>query len=524
MDDLFISDALSAIPGIPSTQNSSPNAAQHTLPEHGEATPASPYTGAFPGYNSADMAKKPAKRAKVQEPAAKRAKSKGRSVKQVKAEPLTLEEQKKQRRRNQIASSVQRHREKKKCLVSTLQSDLKRLTEQLETLRAERRKQMDNEMLVVYQEQAMTQRRKRKQAEETNQTLKQALFQQTAFLGGMQALMGGGGMLCSKELEFHDWIHSYTALASRDALARRKEYVAHFTQSKMDLAHKLVLKDTEMETQRLLAMGQVYSAKVRILHDGTRDFEEMPDGLEVSMMRNLFGSAQESRRAEENAADGRVIKHFSAVFLIKETPGVSLQRMQEVAFASMRSIGVYYPAAGYESRALDHVEVQDDEKGETQSSVYYTGLSSTMDPTYEVLDRSQHGEEITVEARVLCREQRSRDEGMILWDYVDEDALCPLPQDKPGQKMIRRNTCGGVLIRREPNSGMLSMRVVCVKAFCPLESPKNQPAIANGSEAEEAQRAVARRIGLQATECERLKDRCTGYIFRNVTSQLGVTF
>ncbi|KAG7400829.1 hypothetical protein PHYBOEH_004343 [Phytophthora boehmeriae] len=101
----------------------------------------------------------------------------------------------------------------------------------------------------------MTQRRKRKQAEETNQTLKQALFQQTAFLGGMQALMHGGNLPCSKELEFQDWVHSYTALASRDALARRKEYVAHFTHSKMDLATKLVLKDTEAETQRLLVTG-----------------------------------------------------------------------------------------------------------------------------------------------------------------------------------------------------------------------------------------------------------------------------
>ncbi|KAF4317118.1 hypothetical protein BBO99_00005643 [Phytophthora kernoviae] len=342
----------------------------------------------------------------------------------------------------------------------------------------------------------MTQRRKRKQAEETNQNLKQALFQQTAFLGGMQSLMRGGNLPCSKELEFQDWVHSYTALASRDALARRKEYVAHFTRSKMDLANKLVIKDTEAETQRLLATGQVYSARVRILHDGTRDFEEMPSGLEMSMMRELFGRQQGNKT--DDAADGCVVKQFSAVFLFKETAKVTLDRLQDAAFASMRGIGLYYPGAGYESRALDQVDVQDQDQTATNLRVYYTGLSASMDPTYE----------------------RGRDGGMLLLDYVDEDALCPLPADLPGQKMIRRNCCGGVVVRREADSGMLSMRVACVKSFCPLEKKKNIP---NTLEDEEARRAVARRIGLQATECERLKDRCTGYVFRTVANQLGVT-
>ncbi|KAG7400830.1 hypothetical protein PHYBOEH_004344 [Phytophthora boehmeriae] len=143
-----------------------------------------------------------------------------------------------------------------------------------------------------------------------------------------------------------------------------------------------------------------------------------------------------------------------------------------------------------------------------------------MDPTYEVLDKGQEKAPITVEARALCCEQRGRDGGLLLMDYVDEDALCPLPVDLPGQKMIRRTCCGGVVVRREANSGMMSMRIACVKSFCPFEKKKG---VAATPEAEEARRAVARRIGLQATECERLKDRCTGYVFRTVASQLGVT-
>ncbi|RLN93710.1 hypothetical protein BBJ28_00015479 [Nothophytophthora sp. Chile5] len=421
----------------------------------------------------------------------------------VKTEPLSLEEQKKLRRRSQIASSVQRHREKKKGVVSGLQSDLAQLTAQLTMLRAERRSQLaDDDQLVAYEEEAMTQRRKRKQAEQTNQRLKQALFQQTAFLGGMRALMGGGGLPCTRELEFHDWVHSYTALASRDALARRKEYVAHFSRSKMQLATKLVLKETEAETARLVATGQRYYSHVRLLHDGTQEFHELDLHEDSLVKRELFRCANVNTSEQTlDAGDGRVIKQFSSVFLFQETAECTMERLLDVAFASAKLVGVYWPAAGYESRTLDEVEVQEEEE---QSRVYFTDLAASM----EVVDAAPSSDEITVEARVLCREQRGRDHGAILWDYVDSDALHPLPTGQ-SSKVIRRNCCGGVVIRREPDTGLLSMRSVSVKAFAPLAKSLSEPT----PDAEEAQRAVARRIGLQATECERLKERCTRYVY-----------
>ncbi|RLN66113.1 hypothetical protein BBJ28_00011814 [Nothophytophthora sp. Chile5] len=424
----------------------------------------------------------------------------------VKTEPLSLEEQKKLRRRSQIASSVQRHREKKKGVVSGLQSDLAQLTAQLATLRAERRSQLaDDDQLVAYEEEAMTQRRKRKQAEQTNQRLKQALFQQTAFLGGMRALMGGGGLPCTRELEFHDWVHSYTALASRDALARRKEYVAHFSRSKMQLATKLVLKETEAETARLVATGQRYYSHVRLLHDGTREFHELDMHEDSLVKRELFRSGHESVGEQTpDAGDGRVIKQFASVFLFRETAECTMERLLDVAFASAKLVGVYWPAAGYESRTLDEVEVQEEEE---QSRVYFTDLAASM----EVVDAAPSSDEITVEARVLCREQRGRDHGAILWDYVDSDALHPLPTGQ-SSKVIRRNCCGGVVIRREPGTGLLSMRSVSVKAFAPLAKSQSEPR-ETAPDSEEAQRAVARRIGLQATECERLKERCTRYVY-----------
>ncbi|OWZ07332.1 hypothetical protein PHMEG_00020285 [Phytophthora megakarya] len=545
LSDILINDALNSLPP-PSVVNLSPRSShltQNSVPNpqfgQSEATPASPFTGALPaGYsssssvNSAPDAVQVAPRAVGKAPGPKKvARGRGRSRKvdgEMKKEPLTLEEQKKQRRRSQIASSVQRHREKKKCLVSSLQAELAGLTTQLATLRAQRRAQLaDNDQLVAYEEEAMTQRRKRKQSEQDNQVLKQALFQQTAFLGGMRALMGGGGLPCSKTLEFHDWtlefhdwVHSYTALASRDALARRKEYVAHFPQSKMELATKLVLKNTEEETQRLIAMGEVYMGHVKMLHDGTRDALEMTDG--DVMMRELFGRPNSGSQCctPDESGDGQVIKEFTSVFLFKETAQCTLDTLIDFVFTSMRSIGVYYPGSVYQSRSVDEVYHEEDD-GVTKSRVYYTDIAATMEPILEIVDEPREADEIKVEARVITREQRSRDEGMILWDYVDNDSLHPMPVHTPGRKTIRRNVCGGMLIRREPGTGMLSVRHTSIKGYCPLAKPKESEISAPETlDAEEAQRAVSRRIALQATEYERIKDRCTRYVFNDITSRL----
>ncbi|KAF4041559.1 hypothetical protein GN244_ATG06203 [Phytophthora infestans] len=541
LSDLLIDDALSALPPPPAATLShhSPHLTQTSAQlGQSEASPASPFSGALPaGYSSSssassipDVAQVAPQSVATSEGPKNVAKGRGRGRKVagsgLKKEPLTLEEQKKQRRRSQIASSVQRHREKKKCLVTSLQAEMAGLTAQLSTLRAQRRAQLaDNDQLVAYEEEAMTQRRKRKQAEQRNQVLKQALFQQTAFLGGMRALMGGGGLPCSKTLEFHDWVHSYTALASRDALARRKEYVAHFPKSKMELANNLVLKNTEGETQRLLAWGQVYSGSVKMLHDGTRDAQLLGDGDTDVLMRELFNTTTNTPTntphccTADEAGDGRVIKEFTSVFLFKETPQCTLDMILDLVFTSMRSIGVYYPGVAYQSRSVDEVYL-DEGDGVTKSRIYYTDLAASMEPILEIVDESRQTDEIKVEARVITREQRNSDGGMILWDYVDDDSLHPMPVDTPGRKTIRRNVCGAMVIRREAGTGVISVRHTSIKGYCPLPKAKNSPSTPETPDAEEARRAVSRRIGLQASECDRINDRCTRYVFNDITSRL----
>ncbi|TDH74115.1 hypothetical protein CCR75_000029 [Bremia lactucae] len=519
LSDLLSDDAL-AVDSPPSVIHCSPHSAP-LMPQllqdvqfHPNAfTPTSPVTGSLPPRNctgmnasgamkathSAGLSCCPKKIAKGREG--------GRKVPTVglRKELLSLEEQKKQRRRSQIASSVQRHREKKKSLIRLLQTEMARLMQQVAQLRADRR---ENGQLVAYEEEAMRQRRKRKQTELTNEQLKQALFQQMAFVGGMRALMGSHHLSSSKTLEFHDWVHSYTKFAFRDALARRKEYVSHFSKSKTELSMNIVLKNTEIETQKLLATGQLYMGKVSMLHDGTRQGQELTDGLTDVIMRNLLDKTQ----ADVNG-DGRVIKEFTSVFLFPETAQCSLEKLLDLVFASMRTVGVYYPNSVYQSRAVDEVtKVEAD--GVTQSCIYYSNLLASMEPVFEIVEDDH---EIKVEARVITQEQRGPHGGTILWDYVDDDTLHPLPLDATTRKTIRRNVCGGMVIRREPGTNMFSVRHTSMKSYSPLPPAHDR---SGGSDAEEVRRAVTRRIGLQASECDRMKDQCTRHVYETITHRL----
>ncbi|CAI5718059.1 unnamed protein product [Hyaloperonospora brassicae] len=532
LSDIFITDALNSLP--PSsiidlnqdldfgTQEDTPNDPRCC---QSETTPSSPFSGALSAEstypNNSSWIEEIAVPANDEDllqpveppPAVKhvtRARGRGRKVVSTAApkKPTAgLDEHKKQRRRSQIALGVQRHREKKRSQVVSLQTEMSRLTSQLATLRAERRAHLaNNDELMGYEEEAMTQRRKRKQAEQHNQLLKEALFQQTTFLGGMRAMMGGSNLLLSKTLEFHDWVHSYTALSATDALVRRKEYVAHFPRSKMELARNIVIQNTEEDTLRLLATGGTTTANIRIVHDGTRHAHEMHAESAAAMTRDLFG--RRSSRQDpytsfvDDAGDGRVIKEFSSVFFFPETEHCTPRSLMNILARSLKTIGVYYTGVSYEARASEEVHLEED-NGLTHSDVYYSDLVASMEPVIEEVDEADTAGNIDVEARVLTRVQCGQDEGILLWDYADEDTLHPIPVDSPDRKAIRRNVCGAMT------------RIVRWR------SPRRTwSGGSEASDAEEIRRAITRRIGLQATESERLRDRCLGYIYNDIVRRL----
>lgn len=330
-----------------------------------------------------------------------RARGKKVATLDLKYDSLSREDQKKQKRRLQIALGVQRHLEKKRRLMSSLQAEMTRLT----TLKDARREQLlEYDKLIMCEEETMTQQRKRKQDEHMNQILKQALFHQTTFFGDNEALLRPDRVVSSRTLEFHDWMHSYMVLMSRDTLVRRKVYVAHFPQSKMDLAKKLVLRNTEAETQKLLATDQAYCRNVKILHDGIRDTQEL-DGRHTDVGRPNT-KINHCDTIHNDAGDGRVTKEFASVFLFQETAHCTIGTLMDMLFASMKSIGVYYPGSAYQSHLVDEV-YQDNEV--TISRVYYSDLRATMQPFFEVVDDLHNTQDIKVEARVLSRELRGRD-------------------------------------------------------------------------------------------------------------------
>lgn len=419
---------------------------------------------------------------------------------------LSAEEVKKRRRRSQIASSVQRHREKKKGVVTGLKLELAELSSELERLR-EARKARDpaHARLVDSEEAAVTQRRKRRQAEELNDRMKKALFQQTAFIFGMRGLLdgSGGSMPIPGELHFHDWIHSYTVLsAPKDAAARHKEYIAHFSESKLDLAQKLVARETDCVMPRL-SRAAPYFARTRVLHDGTRQFEDERD----------FSTAR-ALRGTEDAGDGRVVKKFLSVFLFDERLCGPPERLHALAFESSKDVGVYWPAAGYAARTLDRAE------SPSGGSVTYADMAADMGVidgrSRADSDGSESDDDLRVEARVLCREQQSDIDGsgVIVWDYVDRDELSTAAGSSSAPPEIRRECCGAVTVQREAG-GLVSMRSVSVKVFSPAGGAGTE---ADGNEEQRAE--VGRRLGLLATEAERQQEKCTRFVYEAICERL----
>ncbi|CAI5718034.1 unnamed protein product [Hyaloperonospora brassicae] len=348
---------------------------------------------------------------------------------------------------------------------------MSQLTSHLATLRAQRRAQLaNNDELMKYEEEAMTQRRKREQAEQHNQLLKKAQLFQQDDVSREHAGHDGRQQLAAFQdarVHFGALVHG---LVGPESLGRRKEYVAHFPRSKMELARNIVIQNTEEDTLRLLATGGTATANIRILHDGTRQRARCA----LSRLGHHTGPFWE----------------FSSVFVFPVTVHCTLHALMHIVASSMKTIGVYSSGVSYAARASEEVHLEED-NGLTHSDVYYSDLVASMEPVIEEVDEADTAGNIDVEARVLTRVQCGQDEGILLWDYADEDALHPIPVASPDRKAIRRNVCA-----QERAGGP------------------------EASDAEEIRRAITRRIGLQATESERLRDWCLGYVYNDIVRRL----
>lgn len=384
--------------------------------------------------------------------------------------------------------------------MTSLKHDLAALTSHLAMLRSQRKFMHANDRMVEWEEEAITQRRKRKQSEEVNERMKKALFQQTVFLRGMHSMITG--LPAPRELEFHDWIHSYTVLGAHDLAARRREYQALFSESKLDLSSKIVCRETDVITAKLSAKNPYY-AQVRVLHDGTN---EVVDEADVYIKREVNDVDAVA------LSNGQVMKKYTFIFVFEEQTVGSFDQFIETCFQSMKSVGVFWPAERYSSRVQDAIETSD-------SRIYYSDLTASMD----VVD-DRKDSDCMFEARMLATvTKRSEDEGLIVWDYADKDEVYPLTagQDSNRSSVVQRNSCGAVVVRREPG-GLISMRSVTIKIFAPLGA-KTQSETKNSAVESENAAIVNRRIALQASDYDQANSRCIKFAYGAMLDAIAAT-
>ncbi|TMW61889.1 hypothetical protein Poli38472_010952 [Pythium oligandrum] len=393
-----------------------------------------------------------------------------------------------QRRRSQIATSVQRHREKKRQHRESLKQEFVELSAYLKLLQRQcKQRHTDEERVVARGEEEVTEeRRKRHHSEALNQSLKKALFEQTSFLMGMRSITSN--MPAPREMHIHDWLHSYTVLSAGDEAARRKEYLSYFNDCKMDMALKLILRETDGLVPRL-SLANPSFAQVRIVYDGTDcgyDVEEM------FVPREL--------RQEEAfvvPGTGQLVKKLTSVFLFQEHSGFTFDKFFEATVNATKQVGIYWPSSGWMPEALDVLDLED------SSRMSYSNFHGSMTIHDDRVVPS--GEDVAVETRMLSRTKKWEDEAVIAWDYADRDEMYPIT----GDRSIRRDMCGAVVIRREGN-GLISYRSVSIKIFAPTDL---QATIDDNDRA-----LIQRRIYLQSGELEAAKNKCLLSVYHSLAA------
>ncbi|KAI9997659.1 hypothetical protein PInf_001590 [Phytophthora infestans] len=148
----------------------------------------------------------------------------------------------KARRRAQVASSARRLRCKKKNERMTLKTEANYLEQQLDTLRSRHKQSRANNAVAAWEERAIAQRHKRRQAEKTNEQLRQALFLQSGFVRNLRSMFIDT-MPCSIELNMRNFLHTPTRLL-KDQRSRVRNLESVCTDAKLDMAKQIIMEET----------------------------------------------------------------------------------------------------------------------------------------------------------------------------------------------------------------------------------------------------------------------------------------
>lgn len=106
-------------------------------------------------------------------------------------------EDRKARRRAQVAVSARRHRTRKKNEMMELRKQVGALNSHLEFLRSKHKLLRSDGAVAEWEERAMAMRHKRRQAEDMNEQLKRALFVQRGFVRDLKSVFSNSPMFSS---------------------------------------------------------------------------------------------------------------------------------------------------------------------------------------------------------------------------------------------------------------------------------------------------------------------------------------
>ncbi|KAG7398757.1 Transportin-3 [Phytophthora boehmeriae] len=296
----------------------------------------------------------------------------------------------KARRRAQVASSARRLRCRKKNEMMMLKTEASILEQQLEGLRLKHKQMRANGAVAAWEEMAIAQRHKRRQAEQTHEQLRHALFLQSGFMRNLKSMFSQS-MPCSIELNMRNLLHTPTHLLKESSESRVRGLEAVCTEAKLDMAKRIVLDETGSITP--FTTPHISCQQIDL-------------GASCFGMTTVAVYALETKNA---------CKTFKSVC------------------NAVLNCAAMWPNYSLVNSSLKLVDVPP------------TKLNIRYGVAHQVYQSDATGDQVSVETREVSYYKWTDGRGILLWDYVDADDVHPLQKDTTAV----RCTIGAVLVQPE---------------------------------------------------------------------------
>ncbi|ETP48057.1 hypothetical protein, variant 2 [Phytophthora nicotianae P10297] len=341
------------------------------------------------------------------------------------------------RRRAQLASSARRLRCRKKGERMTLKTEANFLEQQLQTLRSKHKQMRANNAIAAWEERAIAQRHKRRQAEKTNEQLRHALFLQSGFVRNLRSMFCDA-MPTSIELNMRNFLHTPTRLL-KDQHSRVRNLESICTDAKLDMAKQIIMEET----------------------GGIKPFITPHIACQqIDLGRDGFGMTTVAVYALETR---NACKTFKATC------------------SAVMNCAVVWPNYTLVTSSLKTADLPP-----TKLNIRY-GMS------HNIYESDATGDRVSVEGREISYYRMTKDCGIFLWDYVDADDMNPMQKDTTAM----RCTIGAVLVRVETcidGVERIVCRNICTKVHH-LDLSEQSPSLERFSKSRQLQYACAQICG-----------------------------